>query len=351
MALWMTVAAAATFALWTFRDALDEAHMALAYLLVVLGASAREGRLVGIVVAILSFLLFNFFLLPPFYTLAIESSLDWWILVSFLTTGGVAAELLHRKQVAVALAEHRAREIARLAEEAGKVEALREADRMKDVLLASVSHDLRTPLTTIRALAGELRADGHAPAAIIEEEAERLSRFVGDLLDYSRIRGGGGPTEIAVNAAEDLVGAALERVAGLAGADRIRVELPPGPDVPVGRFDFVQALQALANLVENALHHGSGGAPVAIHVVQRGPDLDLRVLDRGPGVPADEVPALFQPFHRGRDASSRKGTGLGLAIAREAARAQGGDVFYEPREGGGSVFTLRLPAADLPDLS
>lgn len=351
LVLWTVVAAVVTVALWAVRSTLDQAHMALSYLMVVLASSAREGRLVGMTLAVLSFLLFNFFLLPPLYTLAIESPLDWWILVTFLITGAVAAELLHREQRAAALAEHRAREIERLAEEARHVTALREADRMKDALLASVSHDLRTPLTTIRATAAEIRADGHPSAAIIEEEADRLSRFVSDLLDYSRIRGGSEPAQAELNAAEDLVGAALERVAGLPGADSIAVRMPGGSEVPVGRFDFVQALQSLVNLLENALRHGGSAVPVELHIAREGPDLLLEVLDRGPGIPEDEIPRLFEPFHRGVHARGAPGSGLGLAIARDAARAQGGDVHYRPREAGGSVFTLRLPGADLPGLS
>lgn len=351
LALWLGAAGAVTFTLWTFRSALDQAHMALAYLLVVLFASAREGRLVGLVTAVSSFLLFNFFLLHPFYTLAIENPLEWWILLSFLITGAVAAELLHRQQRAVALAERRAEEIERLGEEARHVAALREADRLKDALLASVSHDLRTPLTTIRALAAELRAEGHGTAAIIEEEADRLGRFVTDLLDYSRIRAGGTAAEPELNAAEDLVGAALERVRALPGADAVRVSLPEGAELPVGRFDFVQALQALSNLLENALRHAPPGSPVDVAVRREGPSLAIEVQDRGPGVPEREREIIFEPFHRGAGTAGVPGTGLGLAIARGAARAQGGDVRYRPRDGGGSVFVLLLPAEDVPGLS
>ncbi len=351
LALWIAVAGAATFGLWTLRASLDQAHMALAYLLVVLGASAREGRLVGLVTAVTSFLLFNFFLLPPYYTLAIDNPLEWWILLAFLITGAVAAELFHRQQRAVALAEHRAEEIARLAEDARHVAALREADVLKDALLASVSHDLRTPLTTIRALAAEIRSEGNELAAVIEEEADRLNRFVTDLLDYSRIRGGGAPAHLELNAAEDLVGAALERVRALPGADAIQVHLPEGAEVPVGRFDFVQALQALVNLLENALRHSPPGSPVKLAVGRDGESLTFEVSDRGAGVPAEDRTRIFEPFHRGANAAAVPGTGLGLAIARGAARAQGGDVEYRPRHGGGSVFVLRLPAAETPGVS
>ncbi|NJD18767.1 MAG: DUF4118 domain-containing protein, partial [Gemmatimonadetes bacterium] len=335
--------------LWMFRERLDQAHMALAYLLVVLGASAREGRLVGLVMAGVSFVAFDFFLLHPLYRLTIADPLEWWILVSFLVTSGVAAELLHRQQRAAALAEHRAEEIQRLSEEARQVAALREAARLKDALLATVSHDLRPPLTSIRAPAGELRAQGGEDAAAIEEEAERLSRFVSDLLDLSTIRAGGVQADPQVNAAEDLVGAALERVRGLPGAADIRVAIPPG-DILVGRFDFVQALRSLVNLLDNALRHAPSGSAIELEVARAGGDLLFEVRDRGPGVPGEDRVRLFEPFHGGSRERGH-GTGLGLAIAREAARLQGGDVEYHPRPGGGSAFILRLPAADIEGLS
>lgn len=497
---WIPILAACTLVLWRFRIPLHEAHVALAYLLVVLGGSARHGRVAGTVLALLAFLTFNFFLIPPYYTFAIEDPLDWWILLAFLITGAVAAQLFHRAQSALDVAERRAREIdrlsalgaeslagpraadavraiarvirselgvagvqivtmgedgaaavvlaqdpddarppahadllrtafntgrivgvgpdtthqlapagvdlswvrasgglyaaaliplfaydraigvvhvhdarrlvidehqaafghtllyyatlaverARLASRAEHVDALREADRLKDALLASVSHDLRTPLTTIRALGAEIAAAGDERAVVIEDEAERLNRLVGDILDLSRIRAGGLPFEPAIVAAEDLVGAALQRLRGVPGVDRVRVELPPGDVLPLGRFDFVQTLRALANLLENALRHSSG-EPVELEVAEEAGSLLLRVSDRGAGVPESERALIFEPFFRGarRPSPDQGGTGLGLAIARSVAEAQGGGIVYRARDGGGSIFELRLPAASL----
>lgn len=346
---WLLVSGVATAGLWVYRDHLDQAHMALAYLLVVLGASAREGRIVGIGTAAACFLAFDFFLVPPLYRFSIANPLELWVLLAFLVTSAVAAELFHRQQKALELAEDRALEIERLSEEARTVAALREAGRLKDALLATVSHDLRTPLTSIRATAAQMRAEGIEEAAVIEEEAERLGHFVSDLLDLSRMRAGGGSGDPQLNAAEDLVGAALERVRGLEGAGRIVVRMPPDGSIPVGRFDFVQALRALVNLIDNALRHSPAGAEVWVEVRRSESDLVFRVEDRGPGIDADLRSHLFEPFHPG-PRSRGKGTGLGLAIAREAARLQGGDVEYRPRPGGGSVFTLRLPAEDVAGL-
>lgn len=339
LAVWLSVTAVVTAILWSFHVHLDKAHMALGYLLVVLAGSAREGRVVGLVLSVVCFLCFNFFLLPPFYTLGVHETLDLWVLLAFLITGLTAAQLFHRAQRAVALAE--------------RVESLREADRVKDALLASVSHDLRTPLTSIRALASELRDTGDERAAIIEEEADRLNRLVGDLLDLSRARAGALALEPELNAAEDLVGAALARLRGVQGAERIEVRLPSDGSLPVGEFDFVQSLRALVNLLENALRHSARDGLVEVEIEVEGVDLVFRVLDRGPGIPPADREKVFEPFFRpsGSVGSRGSGAGLGLAIAQGIAEAQGGSVSFHARGGGGSAFELRLPAAELPELS
>jgi K+-sensing histidine kinase KdpD len=349
LALWLVAALLATFAMSPFREQLDDAHVALVYLLVVLGGSSRGGRVVGLTLAIVCFVLFNFFLLPPYHTLSIEDPLDWIILVAFLLTGGVAAELLHRAQHAAALADRRALEIERLGREAEHVEALRQADRLKDALLASVSHDLRTPLTSIRATAAEMRAQGSEQAAIIEVEAERLNRFVTDLLDLSRIRAGALPVSPEINAADDLIGAALLELRGLPGGDEIDVRLPVGELAPAGRFDFVLALRALVNLLDNALGYSPSGERVTLELLLAPDRLVLEVRDRGPGIPAEDRERVFEPFYRGRPIDrTRRGAGLGLAIARSLAEAQGGELTYRPGSGGGSVFSLILPRWEVP---
>ncbi len=338
--VWLAITAGATGAMWSFRDQLDKAHLALGYLLVVLGGSAKEGRPVGLVLSVVCFLSFNFFLLPPFYTFEIHDPLDWWILIAFLLTGLVAAQLFYRTQRAIALAE--------------RLEALRQADRLKDAFLASVSHDLRTPLTSIRALAVELRETGDERATIIEEEAVRLNRLVTDLLDLSSIRAGAFPVTLEVNAAEDLVGAALAQLRGGVGEERIRTRLPDDGSLALGRFDFVHALRALSNLLDNAVRHSPPDQPVELEVALEDSELVFRVLDRGPGVPLADVDRIFEPFFRtGTDSkvTDRGGAGLGLAIARSVAVAQGGSVRYHPRPGGGSSFELRLPHAHLPQMS
>ena len=349
-ALWLLILLATTIGLFLLRSRLDKAHFALALLLVVLGGSASRGRLLGVTLAALAFLTFNFLFLPPYYTLAVTHSIDWLVLGAFLITGIVAAQLLSRAQERAELARQRAAEIERLAAQAERGEAFRQADALKTALIATVSHDLRTPLTTIKALARGLAERGHAEAASIEEEADRLNRFVADLLDLSRIAGNAVPLQLEINDAGDLVGAALRRVHGTMNGRTITVIRDPHSPL-FGLFDFVQSLRVLVNLLENALRYAPPTEPIELRVRRDGDRLRFTVADRGPGVPHAEAALIFQPFYRPPGSAPDVGAaGLGLAIARGLATAQQGAVHYEPRPGGGSMFTFEVPAADPPRL-
>jgi len=332
--LWLVVLAAVTALMYPWRQALNEAYVALAYLLVVQVASARHGRALGLTLAGLAFLCFDIFFLEPYGTLAVEKRLDWLILAAFLVTGVVAAQLFERTR----LAEH--------------ADALREAAKLKDAVVASISHDLRTPLTSIKALAHDLAATGDERAMMIEEEADRLSSFVADLLDLSRINSGVLPLEPEPNEAEDLIGAALQRVSGASAGRDLRVSLGPGEPLLFGRFDFSQTLRALVNLIENAIKYSDTTQPVDIGVKREGDWLIFSVADAGQGIPVIERERIFEPFYRPKGVSPDVGgAGLGLSIARAVMEAQGGSIRYENREGGGSVFYLRVPAVNVEELA
>jgi two-component system sensor histidine kinase KdpD len=236
----------------------------------------------------------------------------------------------------------------RLTAEAERAEVLRETDRLRNAFLASVSHDIRTPLTSIKAAANAIAASGEPRAQVIEEEADRLNRFVTDLLDMSRLSGGALPVRIELNTAEDVVGAARERLRGVLGYRRVEIMEEPDGGVLVGRFDFVHSLHILANLLENAHKYSPPGAAIELSVARSGSVLRFTVADRGPGIPERDRDRVFEPFYRGAErASEAAGVGLGLAISRGLAEAQGGSLAYEPRAGGGSIFILELPAADV----
>ncbi|MFI5244277.1 MAG: ATP-binding protein, partial [Gemmatimonadales bacterium] len=235
----------------------------------------------------------------------------------------------------------------RLAAELANVVALREADRLKDALLASVSHDLRTPLTTIKALAHELGALGDERSQVIEEQADRLNRLVAGLLDLSRLNAGAMPLHVELNAVDDLLSAALQDTESRLAGHALVADFPTDGVMLVGQFDLALSIRVLVNLIENAIKYSSPGTPVRLAVRREGSKLLVSVADHGPGVPAGEEERIFTPFYRPSSERPDAGSaGLGLAIARRMAEWQGGAVTYA-RTVNGSEFTLVLPAADL----
>jgi two-component system sensor histidine kinase KdpD len=322
--------ASAAVVLFAFRPQLEKVHVALVFLLVVLAASAAGGRLLGVAIAVVAFVLFDWFFLPPYNTFFLSNPLDWVVLVAFLITSIVAAELLYRARAERAAVE--------------RVEALREADKLKDALLASLSHDLRTPLTTIKGLAHELQSMGDERTLIIEEQADRLNRLVTDLLDVSRLDGGALPLDIQLNVADDLLGAVAQHVSGRPDQDRLKISLDDPANLLFARFDFVQSLRILANLVDNALKYAPDGTPVEVTCGVDDNQIVFRVADRGPRVNPDERDRIFTPFYRPKARQSGvESAGLGLSIARRLAEAQNGSLKYSDRAGGGTIFELRLP--------
>jgi K+-sensing histidine kinase KdpD len=335
------------------RQQIEQAHVVLAYLLLVLAGSVSGGRPLGFVLAGLGFAAIDYWFQVPYDTLTVAKPLDWLVLVAFLATAVVTTQLLARARAREVEARRHGEEVARLAREIERAAALRDTDRFKDALLASVSHDFRTPLTTIKALAHDLAhasaasTDSKANAAVIAEQADRLTHLVDNVLDFSRIRGGVVPVAAEVNTAEDLVGAATRQADGVLRGHRVDAEIDWSVPALTGYFDFAHALRALGNLLENAAKYSPPGSPITVTVRRDGRSLAIAVADRGPGIALVERGRIFNAFYRPSGLPpDAGGAGLGLAIARQLAEIQGGAVDYAPREGGGSVFTLHLPAAD-----
>ena len=336
---WSAAFVAVTAVMVGVRGRLDRVHVTLAYLLIVQLASAQAGRALGMTLALLSFLAFNFFFIPPFGTLAIANPLDWLVLAAFLITSLISAQLLYRARALGAERE-------RLSAASERADTLEQSNRMKDEALAMVSHDLRTPLTTIKGLAHEIADAGDERAEVIEEEADRLNAFVGKLLDLSRVTMGTAALDIQPNEAEDLLGAAAQQAQGFGRELTFHIE--PSDSMLFGKFDFVQSLRVLVNLIDNAAKYSPPDAPIDVGARRVGGELCFWVGDRGPGIRAEDRNRIFEPFFRRRvDNTDSAGAGLGLSIAKSIAEAQGGRLTFAPREGGGSLFTLTIPAIDL----
>lgn len=234
----------------------------------------------------------------------------------------------------------------RLARAAVEAETLRRSDVMKTTLLRAVSHDLRSPLTAIRAAAEGLTheslaleaADRDELLSTIRVEAARLERLVANLLDISRLEAGSAKPRPELWSVDGLVAVALDAVPG---SEHVEVELDEsGPPV---RVDPGHIERVLANLLENALAATSEGGAVVVRVDTEDDEVRIRVDDAGPGLPANELERIFEPFERGNNQG--RGTGLGLAIARGFAEANGGRLWAEASPLGGAAFVLALPSA------
>jgi two-component system sensor histidine kinase KdpD len=240
----------------------------------------------------------------------------------------------------------------RLAGEALEAEALRRSDTVKTAVLRAVSHDLRSPLMAILTSAGALarrdfaleQADRRDLVDTILTEAERLDRLVSNLLDLSRLQAGAAEPEPEVWGIDDVVVRALDEV----GQTVARVEVALPEESSTVRVDVHQVERVLVNLIENALRYSPDSEPVRVQVSGTTSEVFVRVVDRGPGIPRNELERIFEPFQRGLRGVEVRGAGLGLPIARGFAEANGGRVWAESRQGQGATFVLALPLAASP---
>src|SRR5262249_31099888 len=238
-----------------------------------------------------------------------------------------------------------------LAEQAERTRGQVEAERMKNTLLSSVSHDIRTPLAAITGAATSLLSPSldedarHELATTIAEESQRLSRQVGNLLDMTRLESGAIEVHKEWAPLEEVVGAALERLAGPLAGRVVHVDIPPGLFVPL---DEVLVSQVVFNLVENAIKYSPPSAPIDIRALKDEKRVTVEVLDRGRGLPPGSETRVFDKFYRGAAAGSPRGIGLGLSICRGFVEAQGGDIEAANRPGGGAIFRFRLPLEGEP---
>jgi K+-sensing histidine kinase KdpD len=324
----------AIFALKTVAPVLS---LGVLYVFAVLPVAILYGLAYALGVSIASMLVFNFLFLPPLHTLALTDSANWVALAVYTATAFVVSEL-------AALSRRRARA-------AAEAEALRMSDSVKTSILHSVSHDLRSPLTAIRAASDGLSSptlelDAADRAELLETirvETARLERLVSNLLDLSRLEAGAARPEPELWPVDELVSRGLDAL----GADAARVSVAIDPGVRPVRVDAAQLERTLANVLENALRLSSQTDRVDVTAVDDSREIQIRISDRGPGLAESELERIFEPFQHG--SSNGRGTGLGLAIARGFAQANGCSLWAEARPGSGATFVLALPAATVPD--
>ncbi|MFC1432452.1 ATP-binding protein [Streptacidiphilus sp. N1-3] len=256
------------------------------------------------------------------------------------------------RRVLTAFAAHVAAALdrAHLAEVAAEVEPVKAADRMRTALLAAVSHDLRTPLAVAMASVSSLRShdvqftpeDQQELLASAEESLGKLNRLVDNLLDMSRLQAGALSLDLQPTGLDDVLAAAVDSMARGTSAS-LRVQ--GLAQVPAVLADGPLLERVVANLVANALRH-SGGTPVLVSASALAGQVEMRVVDHGPGLPEDDRERVFLPFQRLGDTDNGSGVGLGLALSRGLAEAMGGTLTPEDTPGGGLTMVLTLPATD-----
>jgi two-component system sensor histidine kinase KdpD len=294
------------------------------------------------VAALLSFVYASYFVVEPRYTFSIADPEQSIRLVAFLTVALLAGELAAR-------ARRQSVHAANLAHEVAEARALVESDRLKSAILSSISHDLRTPLTTIQGVVDELTAtdiewspqERQQLLRTIREETGRLIYLVNNLLDLSRIRAGAVQPRTDWYALDEVILHTLDAQHALLARHPVTLDLPP--DLPLIPLDFVLTEQVLANLLHNAVHYAPPDTPITIRATLTDAAVLVAVADRGPGIPAAERERIFEPFARLAAMTDTSGSGVGLAICQGFIMAQGGHIWVEENPGGGACFCFMLP--------
>lgn len=363
--------AAVTAALAPFHERLSSTTVALALLLIVLFAATGWGSRPALLAALLGVVCFNFFFLPPVHTFTIEDPQNWVALAAFLITALTAGELSVRARRRAEEAEAGRREIERLyneyrvaAERARQAEVFEQSERLKSALLDAVTHDLRTPLTSIKAAvttllnetgAGEqVNLDDEARREffeVINEEADRLNHFVENMVELARIEAGAISLRRRWSSVEEIVALARSRADALTRDHRLEVELES--ELPVARVDANLIAEVLYSLIDNAAKYSPAGSRIKISARRAEDEMILiTVEDEGRGIPAHLRERVFDKFFRATSEGAAslgrpRGLGMGLAIARGIVEAHGGRIWVESGMGGvGARVAFTAPIGD-----
>lgn len=370
-ALAVTMIAFVTAVLAPFHADINATTVALAYLLIVLFVATLWGSGPALLASVLGMLCFNFFFLPPVGTFTIADPQNWVALFAFFITAITVGQLSARARRRAQEAETGRREIKRLYEElrdaferASQAEAFKRSERFKSALLDAVTHDLRTPLTSIKASATLLLEDhetteGEMPLPpqekdallkVITQEADRLDRFVENIVDLARIEAGKMSLQRNWGPVDEIIEAALTRASRLMIKHEVIVEIEE--ELPVVRVDSRAVAEVIYTLVDNATKYSKAGTRILIEA-RRAPDemIEISVEDEGRGIPRELHERVFEKFFSSDGTSEMnrpRGIGMGLAIARGIIEAHGGRIRVEDARGGrrGTRVSFTVPVGD-----
>ena len=331
---------ACTLAGWAMRERFDLVNIAMVYLLAVVIIALRFRRGPAIVASVLAVVAFDVLFVPPQGAFTVD---DMQYLLTFaimLAVGLIVSgltESVHRRARAQAKAEMEV-----------------ETERIRSALLASISHDLRTPLAVMSGASSSLAERGEqlgaderqALARSVFEQSHAMSERVEKVLQMTRLEIGTIALERDWDSLGEIAGSVLRGLKDRLADHHVVVELPE--DLPLVRVDAGLIEQVLGNLLENAARHTPRGTLVRLRGQLRGQELVVSVEDFGPGLAAADVEKVFAKFHQGVSEGTRGGMGLGLAICRAIVRLHGGRAWAEQLPGGGTAFRFTLPLEEAP---
>ena len=367
--------AAVTVVLRALGTHVNPTTVSLALLLVVLFVATRWGSTPASTTAVLAMFCFNFFFLPPLGSLTIAAADNWIALSAFLITAITAGQLSVRAKRRAEEAEAGRKEIERLYaelrdafERASHAEALRQSEKLKSALLDAVTHDLRTPLASIKAsittLLDEVKARNESERVValdaesrvemmevIDEESDRLNRFIGGLIDLARIEAGEFQLRRKWGTVEEIISAALARAESLTRLRKLRVDIEP--ELPVVRVDERAVSEVVYTLVDNAAKYSPANTDISISAQRAGDGMIMMAVeDNGPGIPVELRERVFDKFFRATrdgDVSGHQpsGNGMGLAIAKGIIEAHQGKIWVESKTiGHGARVVFTVPIGD-----
>lgn len=368
----LLVIAAATIVLRAFGDHINSTTVSLTFLLIVLFLATAWGPRPAVVASLLAATSLNYFFLPPVGTFTIADPHNWVAVFAFLITAVLVGQLSARVKRQAADAEAARTEIERLYEElqdsfeaASQAKALRQSERLKSALLDAVTHDLRTPLTSIKASITTLlddtkRSEDRAGAVklepeskmemmeVIDEECDRLNRFIGDLIELARIEAGEMQLSRRWGPLDEIISAATLRARTITKSHRVEVNVAEG--LPVVLVDERAVSEVFYTLIDNAAKFSPAGSVIRISAQQDGASMKMAVEDEGIGISPELRERVFDKFFRATrngDVSRQTaaGTGMGLAIAKGIVEAHGGRIWIETGAMGRGtrvVFTLPI---------
>lgn len=334
----------------------DPASFVMVYLLIVVFSAVRWGIGPAIVTSILSAVAFDFFLSPPYMSFRIADVRNIFTFVGLLAVGLVVSNLAAKaREQAIQARQREAEAVAmynlqkKLDEESRKLELMRETEKLQTALLNSISHDLRTPLVSIKGTLSVLLQDPTLKAQesrreLLEtayEDSGRLNHLVNDLLEMTRVEAGtlkvrSEPCELI-----DIVRASLQQLNNKIERRQIRVDIPK--DLPLIPMDFTLMMEVLMNLLDNALKYSSPYTPVEIIARFVEKKVKIEIKDSGFGIPEEDLKRIFDKFYRAVNPKRVTGTGLGLSICKGIVEAHGGEIYAGNNPEGGAVITILMP--------